>query len=62
MSDAACIVCRVESPLPVYNRCALEADASGGLREECQMTCLRELAFEEVRWFDPARWKRADVF
>jgi len=37
----------------------LEGDAE--LREEILDERARELAFEEVRWFDIARWKRADV-
>ena len=38
----------------------MEGDAE--LREEILDERARELAFEEVRWFDIVRWKRADVF
>lgn len=46
--------------LPVYNECALIGDSE--LREEILDERARELAFEEVRWFDIVRWKRDDIF
>ena len=60
MSDALLHRLQSGKSLPVYNECALEGDAE--LREEILDERARELAFEEVRWFDIARWKRADVF
>ena len=32
------------------------------LREEILDERAREFAFEEIRWFDIVRWKRADIF
>lgn len=46
--------------LPVYGECALTGDPE--LREEILDERARELAFEEVRWFDIVRWKREDIF
>ena len=60
MSDALLHRLQSGKSLPIYNECALEGDAE--LREEILDERARELAFEEVRWFDIARWKRADVF
>lgn len=60
MSDALLHRLQSGKSLPVYNECALEGDAE--LREEILDERARELAFEEVRWFDIVRWKRADVF
>lgn len=60
MSDALLHRLQSGKSLPVYNECDLEGDAE--LREEILDERARELAFEEVRWFDIARWKRADVF
>lgn len=47
-------------PLPEYSECALMGDKE--LREEILDERVREFAFEEVRWFDIIRWKRADIF
>lgn len=60
MSDALLHRLQGGKSLPVYNECTLEGDAE--LREEILDERARELAFEEVRWFDIARWKRADIF
>ena len=60
MSDALLHRLQSGKSLPVYNECALEGDAE--LREDILDERARELAFEEVRWFDIVRWKRADVF
>ena len=46
--------------LPSYPECALAGDAE--LREEILDERAREFAFEEIRWFDIVRWKRADIF
>lgn len=46
--------------LPAYNECGLSGDPE--LREEILDERARELAFEEVRWFDIVQWKRKDVF
>src|SRR5690606_10620827 len=32
------------------------------LREEILLERVRELMYEDVRWYDIIRWKRADVF
>lgn len=45
---------------PSYPECALAGDAE--LREEILDERAREFAFEEIRWFDIVRWKRADIF
>ena len=60
MSDALLHRLQSGKVLPSYAECALEGDAE--LREEILDERARELAFEEVRWFDIVRWKRADVF
>lgn len=46
--------------LPVYTECSLIGDPQ--LREEILDERAREFSFEEVRWFDIVRWKRADIF
>ena len=46
--------------IPSYSECSLIGDAE--LREEILDERAREFSFEEVRWFDIARWKRGDIF
>lgn len=60
MTDALLHRLQAGKSLPVYTECALQGDAE--LREEILDERAREFAFEEVRWFDIIRWKRADVF
>lgn len=45
--------------LPDYPECSLQGDKY--LREEILDERAREFCFEEVRWFDIAFWKRADL-
>lgn len=60
LSDALLHRLQSGKTLPAYPECSLAGDAE--LREEILDERAREFAFEEVRWFDIVRWKRADIF
>ncbi len=59
MNDALLAVTQAGKTFPTYTE-PLAGDAQ--LREEILDERARELFFEENRWYDIVRWKRADIF
>lgn len=60
MSDGLLGRLQADKILPDYPEAPSDGDPK--LREEILDERARELYFEETRWFDMVRWKRADIF